>query len=184
MIIDPKNLYEYLKSNVQKIHFFGLGFIQVKMNDKERYHFYSPELTAFVPPEEIHDHRYGFMSTVLKGSLSQDIYGFEVSPRETDYELRYVSCDPEYKAPTEKCFVNPELLSRVHLNRGSQYTLSEKSFHKVLPIACNTITYLQRENKIKPFARVISSAKEEVCPFSKDLPEEELWTWVKRIIEE
>lgn len=183
MILDYKALYDQLRAKATKIHFFGLGFIQVKLNEQERYHFYNPELAAFVPPEEIHDHRYDFISTVMKGVLSQEIYSF-TEKSDGDHVLRYVSCDPGHEAPKDKTFVVPELLTKVHSNRGSQYTLSEKALHKVLPVACNTITYLQRGSKIKPFARVISSVKEEVCPFSKNLPEEELWTWVKRIIEE
>lgn len=180
---DLRNLYEHLKTKATKIHFFGLGFIQVKINDSERYHFYSPGLAAFVPPEEIHDHRYDFISSVVKGCLSQEIYTF--SPKEkSDYVLRYVSCDPNYTAPTERQYVIPELLSTVHSNCGSQYKLSEKAMHKVLPVASSTITYLQRGSKVKPFARVISSASKEVCPFSKDLPEAELWEWVKKIIED
>lgn len=182
-MLNLKTLFDHLKANHKKIHFFGLGFIQVKVDDKERYHFYHPDLTAFVPPEEIHDHRYDFISTILKGVLSQEIY--TVTPRaDGEYQLRYVSCDKDHKAPTEKQFVLPELLSTTSFNRGSQYSLSEKALHKVLPVSSSTITLLQRGTKVKPFARVVSSSKEEVCPFSKDMPEPELWEWIKRIIDD
>lgn len=183
IVWDLRKLYDHLKTKATKIHFFGLGFIQVKLNDNERYHFYNPELNAFVPPEEIHDHRYDFTSSIVKGNLSQEVYTFSTKEK-SDHILRYVSCDPDYKAPTERQYVVPELLSTIHSNRGSQYKLSDKAMHKVLPVASSTITYLQRSAKVKPFARVISSASEEVCPFSKDLPESELWEWVKKIIED
>lgn len=182
-MLNLKTLYDHLKTNSTKIHFFGLGFIQVKVTDKERYHFYHPELTAFVPPEEIHDHRSDFTSTILKGVLSQEIYS--ITPQTiSEFELRHVSCDANHKAPIDRQFVMPELIATTHFNRGSQYKLSEKTMHKVLPVADSTITLLQRGTKKKPFANVVSSAKEEICPFSKDLPEVELWEWVKRIIDD
>lgn len=182
-MFDLSKLYDYLKQDATKIHFFGLGFIQVKVGKKERYHFYNPELAAFVPPEEVHDHRYAFTSSILKGVLSQEFYSI-ASDAKGDHVMRYVSCDPEKPAPDKRENVKLTLQNRTHSNRGSQYLISENAFHKVLPVASNTITWLQREKITKEFARAVSPVKEEVCPFSKDLPEDELWAWVKRIIEE
>lgn len=183
MYLNLKTLYSHLKGAHAKIHFFGLGFIQVKVGERDRYHFYSRELTALVPPEEIHDHRYEFMSTVLKGIFSQEIYSVTPDPK-SKYELRYVSCEPDVVAPTERTKVLPELLSKTHFNRGSQYTLMPSAFHRVIPCTDNTITLLQRETKTKKFARVVSSTKEEVCPFSKVIPDDELWAMVQKIIDE
>lgn len=180
-----ENLYDYLKTNATKIHFFGLGFIQVKLRKDERYHFYSPELAAITPPEEVHDHRYGFVSTVIKGALEQEFYAVEPDPEsQWGWQMRRVSCDPERPAPAEVEVVRlAQTLKNVQLERSS-YNIAHNTLHKVLPVKSNTITYLHRGPKMADFARVVSKAKEQVCPFSKSMSEDECWAHVKKIIEE
>ena len=57
-----------LKTNPQ---YFGLGFIQCKINQHERVHIYHPDLMPIVNiEEEIHNHRYDFESTILMGKLT------------------------------------------------------------------------------------------------------------------
>ncbi len=56
------------------IHYFGLGFIQLKINFETRMHFYSPELPQITSNEDVHNHRYDFESCVLKGELEQELF--------------------------------------------------------------------------------------------------------------
>lgn len=58
---------DYLKKNHTKIHGFGLGFIQIKLGEVFRLHIYTKEIALTTQDEEIHNHRYDFKSTVLKG---------------------------------------------------------------------------------------------------------------------
>ena len=178
-----ENLYDYLKQHATKIHFFGLGFIQVKLRKNERYHFYSPELAAITPPEEVHDHRYGFTSTVIKGVLEQELYAVEADPEAIwGWQMRQVSCDPEKPTPTTSEPVRLIRILKSEQVERSSYQIEHGAFHKVLPAKVNTITYLIRGPKIKEFARVVSKGKEEVCPFSKQMSEDECWVHVKKII--
>jgi len=180
-LIDLKTLQE----RHTKIHFFGLGFIQVKVSDKERFHFYHPELSAFVPPEEIHNHRYDFTSRVLKGCFEHEIYS--VVDRSTagirNGKAREVSCDPNEPAPEAEIDVLATKLTTVRLKAGSNYDLHSDTFHRVLPATEPTITHLTRGEKKTAFATVVSTAEERVCPFSRNLEETELWDWVKKIVE-
>lgn len=92
---------EFLKDNCEKIHYFGLGFVQLKMkNPKIRYHFYNKELSRLTPTEEIHNHRYAFESRILAGELDQIIYNvIKCGPDQATHTLRPVSCDPKKPVP-------------------------------------------------------------------------------------
>lgn len=168
----------WLKANNQMIHFFGLGFVQLKLNDYQRMHFYHPSLEAFA--EEPHDHRYPFISTVLKGALKNTIWKTRAEGGE-EAELRYESCkkDEAQVPPTEKCrrYRVGEFITR----KGSSYYMDEGLFHQVERVGSGPcITFLERPEPIKEFARVLAEpGAPSVCPFSKNLSEEELWQIVE-----
>lgn len=172
------NIDDLIKNHI-KIHFFGLGFIQVKMNRIHRYHFYSAKLPAFV--EDAHNHRYDFVSWILKGKLLTNIYTFtpNVSP---SYYLTKVSCDPNKPAPEEKIFGSKNFLCQFESVAGSEYSLLDETFHTVTPID-DTITFIQRDEPRREFADVILPASEQsVCPFSKSIPDSELWEIIREML--
>jgi hypothetical protein len=68
---------DHLRATGARPHWFGLGFIQLKLTNNERMHFWHPDLQPIVPEEEIHDHRYDFESFVIKGELRHQIYTFK-----------------------------------------------------------------------------------------------------------
>lgn len=170
---------DWLKKNHQQIHFFGLGFIQVKLNSKERLHFYTTKYQPFVGDSSVHDHRYNFESTILKGYLKQVLYHF--TPGEGDYELRLESCKPDFKS---------DYLVRGQLNKlfeikhkaPQQYTIYHQALHRVYT-EVDTITLIRRSDYKKELASVVQLAGEEkVCPFSRQVPEEELWDIVAEML--
>ena len=60
-----------------KPHYFGLGFIQCKINQYERIHVYHPDLMPIVNiEEEVHNHRYDFESKILMGKIKNKKYQF------------------------------------------------------------------------------------------------------------
>lgn len=176
------NFSDYLKSKCKMIHFFGLGFIQVKVSHTQRYHFYSSELPGFVDQESVHNHRYDFTSTILGGKLKQEI--FSVTPGEADAEfvMKEESCRSNVKAPdTETPCRVYKLFEDTHV-KGSTYTIDKDTFHKIVPVTDSAVTFLTRGPIKKEFATVVSPAGAEfVCPFSKQIPEEELWRLVSDI---
>lgn len=169
---------DYLKRNCVKIHSFGLGFIQIKLNDKERVHVYCPEVVVTTDEEEIHDHRYGFTSKIIKGSLTNIIYGLDMS--KDTHLISFESCDPNRPVHnTEKIPCGIKEILAFTVNEGSVYSLDKDTLHRVKADRC--ITYLIRETPSKDVARVVSEKnKKLVCPFSVNKDEETLWKLVER----
>jgi len=66
-------LYQYLKENHQKILHWGLGFIQVRVNDDVNYHFYTDKISANFDCETPHNHRRSFISEILAGVLQEKV---------------------------------------------------------------------------------------------------------------
>ena len=169
---------EYLKKNNTLIHYFGLGFIQIKIGPCLRYHFYTKELPATV--EGVHNHRYSFNSTILKGQLNQYIY---FPGPGSSHELFNVSCNPDEPNPEGR-----ELIdlgdSRVTtiLTKGSRYTLNHQVFHKVTA-DFDTITEINCGNPRKRFAQVIEPVgKKRTCPFANPRKPDELWELVSEML--
>lgn len=170
---------DYLKANCQKIHFFGLGFIQLKLNDKERLHYYVPELPNIQPMEEVHNHRYDFTSTLLLGKLEQRI--FSVTPGGNTMVCRPVSCDPTKKAPDLEFPVQVTGIYRHTLKAWDSYRISHEAYHTVDAKEA-TITHVVRGPYITAFANVVRSKySPELCPFRETIQESVLWEWVQRL---
>jgi len=64
------------KETAETISLHGLGFLQVKLGGNQRLHVWHPGLPrrACFEHSAIHDHRFGFNSTVLVGMQVNDLY--------------------------------------------------------------------------------------------------------------
>lgn len=172
----------YLRANCQMIHFFGLGFVQLKLNDRERMHFYHPSLEGFA--EEPHDHRYNFISKVLKGSLRNDLWRLGQESRDVaaeEIEVRYESCKADVKKVPESWSGVRVYMGHTITSEGSSYHLDNNTFHQVQRVGDGPcITFLTREEPVKEFARILAEpGSENVCPFSRNLSDEQLWQIVE-----
>lgn len=163
-----------LRSSGAKPYWFGLGFIQLKLDGDTRLHFWHPELTADTSEEELHDHRYTFDSHILVGEITHEEWFLEADPA-GDHEIVLVSCKPGQEA-------DPEPVGRGYLRRGGSYTMAagsqyvfpETGFHRIR--ATKAVTFLERGPVIKEYAKVIRPLGEaSVCPFSREVPESRLW---------
>lgn len=166
-----------LKEDYQMIHFFGLGFVQLKINDTFRYHFYHPSINSFMHDEEVHNHRYNFKSEILAGQLEEDLYQFLPHP-DGQYILEFETCSPTQKAPehTEVGELN-FIKKNIHV-KGNIYERLKTDFHKVRTNFC--ITKLTREISREDFAKVIRQKDhDKICPFGRPMNEEECWKLVE-----
>lgn len=170
---------EYLKENHTKIHYFGLGFIQIKIDDNLRYHFYHPELTAFVGDEEIHNHRYDFISTILAGSLTQQKYDLYVDGTPYTHIVTQESCNPNYEGGKTYRGVIAAKGRCDTFTAGQSYTILSKEYHTVKTDFA--ITKLYRGTVKHDFADVVRPrfGPEPVCPFSSKMTEDECWSHVE-----
>jgi len=171
-----------LRATGAKPAWFGLGFIQLKLDKDSRLHFWHPELLPDTPEEELHDHRYRFRSHILVGELVHEEWFLDPDP-EGDHEMVLVSCAPGKEAP-------PEPVGRGRLRQGSTYTMragseyefAETGFHRIR--ATRAVTCLERGPVVKDFANVIRPfAQPSVCPFSRSIPEERLWDYIADLMQ-
>ena len=173
-------LENYLKENCSLIHYFGLGFVQLKMkNPQERYHFYnSKHLQPFC--ENPHNHRYDFQSEILAGRLTQTFYAVECG---ITHIKEYESCNKDKKCDLESTGCSIVQTSQHLYNPGSKYFIGHRQFHTVQADYC--ITKLTRADHEVEFAEVIRAKTEEKkCPFSLKISEVELWKIVEEMCQE
>lgn len=178
MITDIELSVDWLKKNHQMIHYFGLGFIQLKIDKYRRLHFYTSELPPIVDDEDVHNHRYNFTSFVLKGDFCQHV--FDVVPGMT-HVMEEETCR---KGEEAKCWVvscSLELNSQHNYSQGSLYMVSHKTFHRVY--AKNCITSIVRSDYKKENAQVVRPVgAPKICPFSQQVEESRLWEIVASML--
>lgn len=173
---------DMLRSLGVKPHFFGLGFIQLKLSDEQRLHFYHPSLSANVPEEELHDHRYDFTSHVISGSLHNEIWEFSPDP-EGEQDKVLVSCDKSDPVPEGTASVRGQARNVLSFTTvaGGSYFISHDRFHRVKGEEC--ITLITRTEKVKRFATVIrGTGSKEICPFDVSLSEEDCWAIIEEML--
>lgn len=167
-----------LKKEAKLIHYFGLGFIQVKLSDTTRMHFYTAMLPPIIAEEDLHDHRYDFSSGILHGTLRQEIFALTEGD---SHILEEESC--KENTPMVKPGV-PCGIKKIHeqeFTKGSSYVIDHDTFHRIS--ATDAITFIKRGDYKKEFARVAhANTVPKVCPFSKKIPEGELWEIVEAMI--
>lgn len=169
-------------------HYFGLGFIQLKVEKDQRLHFWVPHWPA-IPGSatELHDHRYDFISTVLKGSVEQEV--FSATPTQPEpfkgcMELVEVDCKPGREgAPEIQGYVRANLLVAHRVEAGQQYRLGNEAFHRAWSVG-PTITLLERGPIAKDLARVLRPVGTPfACPFDNAITEGQCWEHIARMLE-
>ncbi len=170
---------EYLKNHCTKIHAFGLGFIQIKLGEVERVHVYTKKVTLTTQEEEIHNHRYDFKSTVLKGKLTNKLYQVKENIN-GQFILVDEACNPNLpKSDKQQSVDKPILCSQFYTEQGQTYFIEKDTFHQV-EAQEGTITLVQRGPVVKPTAQIIYPQNQiNTCPFSVNLSEDKLWEMVK-----
>lgn len=173
----------WLRANHQMIHFFGLGFIQIKIDEKSRLHFYHPELPPFV--EHPHNHRYDFTSSVLKGRLHNIIWKETKDENDDLRIMRFESCTATNTLSlSEARKTRGKIVAEFFTSKGSSYFMPKEVFHQARAVEFPTITLLSRGPKEYDFASILEPADcQSICPFSKNLPENELWDLVEDSID-
>lgn len=177
---------EFLRSLGVDPHYFGLGFIQLKIDETTRMHFWHPDLDGSDFEEEVHDHRYDFTSTVLVGELTNEVYQFvpDVSHR-AKHEMAFVSCEPGHDGTNN----SPPMGATGHLIHGGTYTMVAGSrytflnhvFHRVR--AQRAVTLLERSPKISQYARVVRHKGAAVhCPFATPIAVPRLWEMIDDLL--
>jgi hypothetical protein len=179
-------LIDELRASAKKYgtepYWFGLGFVQLKLNDHERMHFWCPEIPSS-EREEIHNHRYDFSSIVLAGELKHDVYHLDATietssvPFEAEWEIFETNCAPGKEGTVET--VTPCIITNVgkfNLKAGSTYEFPHESFHTTQGTTF-AITHLTRVlPKPLEYASVIKKiGQATTCPFKDKMAPEICW---------
>jgi len=170
---------DFLKNNHELIHFFGLGFVQIKIDKNLRLHFYHPELQPIIHEEEIHNHRYDFISTVLAGKLTQEI--FEIHAGESDFYMVEENCKAEKIIMPDKIPVIVKPISIQHFKKGESYTSLTNQFHRVVTDFAITRSYRGESNSVNALF-IKNKNVIEGASISKKLTLDECWAIVESCI--
>lgn len=179
---------EFLKSQAlaynSEPYWFGLGFIQLKLSDTDRMHFWLPQIPR-PEREEIHNHRYDFRSTVLAGELCHDVYNLKGRVASAlrqfcDWEIFDTDCAPGKEGVVER--VTSCDISRVgsfRLSAGSVYEFPHTSYHTTGDTFF-AVTHLVRQPKKLEYASVIRpKGARSVCPFKDKIETSKCWGYIE-----
>jgi hypothetical protein len=176
-----------LKSTGAVPHYFGLGFIQLKLDHERRLHFWTPDWSTIPGNDtEIHNHRYALASTVLKGALDQVVYAMgklHSAPVEGALEVVEVSCQPgDDQPPVLIGYATPEALVAHRIETGRSYTLLPDDFHIANAVG-DTITLVMRGPVVHEKARVLRPLDSGfTCPFSIEKTTQECWDRIEKML--
>jgi hypothetical protein len=178
---EPRLTIDNLRSFGVEPAYFGLGFIQLKINSTERVHFYHDDLPVLV--DEPHNHRYGFTSHIMQGKFEQALYAFTNDPAGGHY-MDFEDCSPDVSIEDHPNVVTgsmKEIFSAVYC-AGDHYCIEADTLHTVRATN-NAITYLVRDRPFKDFAGVVHEiGAEKVCPFSKPIPVNQCWEMIEDML--
>lgn len=165
--------------------YFGLGFIQIKLDAAVRLHFWVPDWPTIPGAEtELHDHRYVFESQVLTGALEHELFVLpdvlRTAPEGTDEEIVAVSCKPEVEGtPQILGYATPRPVATMTVRAPDRYRMDPLVLHRARPIGV-TITQVTRGPQQRDSARVVRSIGAPfVCPFALPITEEMCWDRVR-----
>lgn len=167
-------------------HYFGLGFIQMKLDETWRMHVWVPDWPTIPGAEdELHDHRYGFQSHVLAGALEHELFALGMVYRlafSDAQELVEVTCQPgQLDTPVVAGHVFPEHMGSFRVEAGQSYALGPHAFHRSRPVG-PTVTLVKRGPVVKDLARVIRvPGTAFTCPFSLNTDVAVSWAKVTEI---
>lgn len=164
--MNNKELYQLL-NEVEPV-FFDLGFIECKISDKERIHFYHPELKIPVNAlDNVRNHRYDFVGKVLRGHLQNKIYNFFDGKHNTHYKLSELFTNDIKNGKKNLGYLN--LFSDLNHQVNETYAMHNMYFNKIEANFCITqlkctadkkdtidIVYPIASNFIEPLKRSLS----------------------------
>lgn len=174
---------DFLRSTGATPNYFGLGFIQMKFDETYRMHFWHPALSSVVAEEELHDHRYDFVSCILHGSTTHIVYDF-VPDEAGDHGMYEVSCKPgDAREPALKGRGRVVRSGSYTMEAGSQYEFPHTQFHRIRAREC--ITLVERREIVKEMATILKPMDTgHVCPFSQTIPQDLLWEYIAELVED
>ncbi len=169
---------DYLRTLENQPTFFGLGFVQLKVDDQQRLHFWHPETRTPDYDEEWHDHRYSFSSQVLVGSLTNEIAYGEMN-KKGDHEVWEVCC--KGNGAERVGSGNIHYQTRMVTEVGQVYFLDRDAMHKSHSEKAMTMQTRHLKNQ-KLKARIMTKEYNSPNPFDLSMPVSRIWDIIDDVI--
>ncbi len=164
----------------------GLGMIRLHLPSKA-YMFYSHQTPPF--NHTIHDHRYSFTSTVLKGKLRNKLYEYSEVDYDTDWLVTYKNMvgriDYETYGRTMCENVEVREICSFETREGQSYHLDRLAFHSVSAVTSKVITCMTRPNDPPWEAMscfIVNRSKPYESVYSRPMTEKECWEIIEDTI--
>lgn len=156
--------FEEIIANYDIVQAFGLGFIQFKMKNGKRFHFYDKMFKTV--DDDIHNHRYDFKSTIIKGTLKETLYDISGKPIPNSKLLHCKETDCQNgNIPLKLPDMYASVISTLTHHKNSTYIRNVYEYHTVESDYC--VTMLELGERILDRAYVLYSKEEDLlnCPF-------------------
>ncbi len=185
--MSKQNLLQEIRDEVRarrrhlEPQWFGLGFIQLKLDQKRRLHFWHPSLIPddFLFSNEYHDHRYDFRSDVLVGEITNHLGG-ATHDLTGAHELSEVCCQGGGMFPLGRVKLSD--LGSFTTRAGQHYLLGNESLHRVDAVRC--VTLQTRADEVREKAKVVSLfGSPSANPFDSNLPLDSMWAIIDDLLE-
>ena len=131
------DLFRTLAAGDPRVH--GNGFIQLDLTDRVRAHFWGlKEIPRQTVSTQIHDHKFGFTSHVLKGALRQ--FEYRIVPEPDGFSSRYQPhiARMRHQADTAlEPFCKPINLTPANsfdIFAGQHYAMTTDAIHETVPL--------------------------------------------------
>lgn len=164
-------MFYIIKNNAISIKSFGLGFIQIKLQDDISINVYLDDIFKFSNYESPHSHQRNFHSRILAGNLTEYLYDVIIVDNGSS---AYCGCgDVEKEIDFQYRYKLKEMYS---YDSGDSYIRNKDEFHSVSAIN-GTVTYIIKDMTEESDAIVISDKIH--TGFNPNTNDEILWESVK-----
>ena len=179
----------------EAISLHGLGFLQVKLGAKQRLHVWHPDLPKrrCFEHSQVHDHRFGFDSLVLRGMQINDIFSvYEMGEplNLTNTHIAYLHEGERSKfgnrpwIPREKLWVGQ--VSRELVDAGETYHMLPTVFHATTPGGDGRVaTLMTKTSESTTGARSLCEigVEPDVDFDRKQMDPDDMWAIVRDVLE-
>lgn len=176
MNLKNKITAQMIKDKSISIKEFGIGFIQVKLDNIQYINFYTNKVTLFENSIAPHNHQEDFISRIISGTIFETIYYVY---EDNNGQSVFCGCGDTDSIITEKYSYSVNTVN-VH-NKSDIYYRSKEDFHSVIA-ENNTITIVTKINPDNNHDAIIIADKSEYK--SKGYTEDQLWYIVNEILNE
>jgi len=109
-------------------YWFDLGFVQLKLNPKQRMYFWHPDFHPNIHEEDVHNHRYSFSSKIIVGEIIHETWTYS-SDEKGDTECVEI-CNKQELKKISTGFMT--MSGQYTLQAGSKYYFPSSGFHRTI----------------------------------------------------